>query len=69
MSIIELDIVMDERDTLIRTIAELEARLADLRERLPAHSIPPAMIAELDELDEALADARLKLAQLNTKSN
>lgn len=69
MSIIELDIVMDERDTLIRTIAELKARLADLRERLPAHSIPPAMIAELDELDEALADARLKLAQLNTNSN
>jgi hypothetical protein len=39
----------------------LEARLADLQTRLPAHSIPPAMIAELDELDEQLAEARRQL--------
>ena len=59
---------MDERQTLIQTIAELEARLADLHKRLPAHSIPPAMVAELDELDEALADARFRLAELDTKN-
>ena len=55
---------MDERQTLIETIAELEARLADLHRRLPAHSIPPAMIAEMDELDEQLAEARLRLVEL-----
>lgn len=60
---------MDERQSLIQTITELEARLADLKKRLPAHSIPPAMIAELDELDEALAEARLRLAELNAKNS
>ena len=55
---------MDERHTLIQTIAELEARLADLHKRLPAHSIPPALIAEWDELDEALAEARQRLEEL-----
>jgi BMFP domain-containing protein YqiC len=59
---------MDERQTLIQTIAELEARLADLKERLPAHSIPPAMITEWDELDEALAEARLRLTALNAQN-
>jgi BMFP domain-containing protein YqiC len=60
---------MDERQTLIQTIAELEARLVDLQERLPAHSIPPAMIAEWDELDEALAEARIRLAELNAQNS
>jgi ribosomal protein L29 len=39
-------------------LEELEKQLADLQARLPAHSIPPSMIAELDELEEALAQAR-----------
>lgn len=39
-------------------LEELEQQLADLQARLPAHSIPPSMIAELDELEEALAQAR-----------
>ena len=37
-------------------IAVLEARLADLKARLPAHSVSPALIAELDELDECLEE-------------
>lgn len=45
-------------------IASLEARLVDLKARLPAHSIPPGMIAELDELDEELALARARLKTL-----
>lgn len=60
---------MDERQTLIQTISELEARLVDLQERLPAHSIPPALIAEWDELDEALAEARIRLAELNAQNS
>jgi len=36
-------------------IEELERRIEDLKKRLPAHSIPPAMMAELDELEEQLA--------------
>jgi len=41
-----------------RRVAELERQLADLLARLPAHSIPPSMLARLDELEEALEEAR-----------
>ena len=55
---------MDERHELENTIAALEARLEELQRRLPAHSIPPAMVAELDELDQELEQARARLAEL-----
>ena len=56
---------MSEPDMAAR-VSELEQRLADLLARLPAHSVPPSMIAELDELEEALAQAR---RQLNLRSS
>ena len=37
----------------------LERQLADLKARLPAHSIPPSMMMELDELEEQLAELRI----------
>jgi chromosome segregation ATPase len=55
---------MGERHDLEKTIAALEARLEELQRRLPAHSIPPAMVAELDELDQELERARARLAEL-----
>jgi polyhydroxyalkanoate synthesis regulator phasin len=39
-------------------VKQLEKQLADLEARLPAHSVPPSMIAELDDLEEALTEAR-----------
>ena len=33
-------------------IEELERRIADLKARLPAHSTPPSMMIELDELED-----------------
>jgi ubiquinone/menaquinone biosynthesis C-methylase UbiE len=41
-------------------VKELEARIADLKARLPAHSIPPRMIEKLDELEEELERAKGK---------
>lgn len=35
-------------------IAELERRIADLRARLPRHSVPPAMLREREDLEEEL---------------
>ena len=32
----------------------LEKQIADLKERWPAHSVPAAMMAQLDALEEAL---------------
>jgi len=36
-------------------IVNLSERIADLKKRWPAHSVPPAMMAQLDELEEDLA--------------
>lgn len=33
---------------------ELERRIADLRARLPRHSVPTALLLELEELEEEL---------------
>ena len=35
-------------------IEELERQIAELKRRWPAHSVPPAMLQQLDELEEAL---------------
>ena len=47
-----------KKDTGADRIDELERQIADLEARLPEHSIPPAMLIELEELEEALERAR-----------
>ena len=37
---------------------ELERRLADLEARLPRHSVPPALLQELEDLEEELDHLR-----------
>jgi hypothetical protein len=39
-------------------IRELERELADLERRLPAHSVRPAMLLRLEEIEEELARLR-----------
>ena len=43
-------------DERARRIQKLKHQIADLEARLPAHSVPPAMIVELEELEEELAE-------------
>jgi hypothetical protein len=40
------------------SVRELERKIAELRLRIPPHSIPPAMLQELEELEEELEKAR-----------
>jgi hypothetical protein len=45
------------REMSNESIKELEERIAELRRRIPPHSIPPAMLEELDELEGLLEKA------------
>jgi hypothetical protein len=45
----------DSRENQIRNV---ENQIADLKSRWPAHSVPPAMIEQLDELEEELERLR-----------
>lgn len=39
-------------------IKELEEKIADLKARWPAHSVPPGMWQELEDLEDALEKAK-----------
>ncbi len=54
---------MTAESSIAARIAELEEQLADLKARLPAHTIPPGMIAEMDELEDALLAAQGQLEE------
>ncbi|MGQ9494431.1 MAG: histidine kinase [Anaerolineae bacterium] len=41
-------------------IEELEKRIAELKSRWPAHSVPPAMLQQLEELEGELEQQRRK---------
>ena len=56
-----------KKDTEAKRIDELKRRIADLEARLPQHSIPPAMLIELEELEEALERARSERAEENDR--
>jgi hypothetical protein len=46
-----------------KAIEDLERRIADLKARLPKHSIPPAMLIELEDLEEELEQAQSDAAE------
>lgn len=48
-------------ETENKHIQELEAKIEDLKKRWPAHSVPPMMMQELDDLEEELAEAMEKV--------
>jgi hypothetical protein len=41
-----------------QSIRELEQKIAEIRRRIPPHSVPPSMLIELEELEEELEKAR-----------
>lgn len=47
---------------LEQQIARLEARLFDLQAQMPAHSVSPTLVAQIDEIDDQLESLRLQLA-------
>ena len=41
-----------------QSVRELEEKIAELKRRIPPHSVPPAMLQHLEELEEQLREAR-----------
>jgi hypothetical protein len=39
-------------------VKQLEQQIAELKRRWPPHSVPPRMFEQLEELEEALEEAR-----------
>jgi hypothetical protein len=39
-------------------IREIEEKIADLKARWPAHSVPPSMWQQLEELEDELEEAK-----------
>jgi len=39
-------------------ITELEKRIAELRSRVPPHSVPPRILEEIEELEEEMEKLR-----------
>ncbi len=55
---------VDERSELQVEIRQLEAQLAEANARLPAHSIRPHQLMEVEELEERLAALVTRLKAL-----
>jgi hypothetical protein len=52
----------ESKQDLEELIHQLEIQKADLKARLPAHSIPSSMIAALDDLEEQINEAKARLS-------
>jgi hypothetical protein len=52
-------------------IKELESQIAELKSRWPAHSVPPAMFQQLEDLEEELEKELKKTdeGRTNAKAN
>ena len=44
-------------------IAELEGKIEDLKTRLPKHSVRAAMLIELEDMEDELAELKAKMSQ------
>ncbi len=50
---------MDDNERL----QQLKAKLADLKSRMPAHSVRPAMLLEIEDLEDEIASLRAELKE------
>lgn len=55
---------MNSKEVVNERVTILETQIADLKERWPAHSVPPAMMQQLDELEEELRQEIRKASQV-----
>jgi hypothetical protein len=47
----------------VERLRQLEARLGDLKARMPAHTVPSAMLMELEELEDEIDDLKARVRE------
>jgi hypothetical protein len=52
----------ESKQELKELLLQLELKLTDLQERLPAHSVNPNLIVEMDDLDDQIKEVKSRLA-------
>ncbi len=45
----------------VERLRQLEDQLADLKSRMPAHTVRPAMIMEMEELEDEIEELKAKV--------
>ncbi len=58
-----------EIEELKARIAKIEADIEDAKKRIPAHSVRPQQIMEIERMEDELAEMRNRLAQLLSELN
>ena len=56
----------NKRERLLKEIEELKAKLRDREAALPAHSVRPHQIQEIEELEEKVAALERKLSEVSS---
>ncbi len=54
---------MEKKEGIKEDILRLENELAELKGRMPAHSVPVAMLRELEDLEDAINVKKKELAE------
>ena len=57
--------VISKRERLLKELEELKARLRDREAALPAHSVRPHQIQEIEELEEKVAALERELSEVS----
>ncbi|MEJ2427811.1 MAG: histidine kinase [Deltaproteobacteria bacterium] len=55
-----------KRERLLEEIEELKARLRDRETALPAHSVRPHQVQEIEELEETIAGLEKMLGEITS---
>jgi len=58
---------MDKEEKLKKEIKDLEERLKDREEALPAHSVRPHQILLIEELETSIEEKKNELAELKNR--
>ena len=64
-----LFLIMDKEAEIKKEIKELEEKLKDREDALPAHSVKPQQMLIIDELETAIEEKKNELAELKKRNS